>query len=189
MSKWQTLKKSEHKYKKKTTNIHNKVILLWPPRMCIAPRCAARGPLFAAAALGGGGPLADAALCTLGTSSWAAGAAACGRDKKKIEDILAKSQAGAWGGVLLFWRPPMYSCCSFYQHLHSWQCLPGLWGDGNTGLALESGGRVWYSQGFTRISPVLLFANSWHIALLWVTASGAPRRNPSACFLPSIPLC
>lgn len=81
--------------------------------MCITPRCAARGPLFAAAALGRGGTLADTALCTLGTSSWAAGAATCGRDKKKKLGTFSGSLSlGLGGGVSLFWRPLMYSCHS-----------------------------------------------------------------------------
>lgn len=64
--------------------------------MCITPRCPARDPLFAAAALGRGRPLADTALCTLGTSSWAAGAAACGRDKKKKNQGHSLKVSG-WG--------------------------------------------------------------------------------------------
>lgn len=157
--------------------------------MCIHPRCAARGSLFAAAALGRGRTLADTALCTLGTSSWAARAAACGRDKNKIKDILRKSQAGVWwGGVSLFWRPLMYSCHSLLAASPflavSSRVFMQPW------LALERQGEsVEHPRVHQDSIRPSLCKPSWHIALLWVTASGAPRRNPSAGFLPSIPLC
>lgn len=58
--------------------------------------CSRGGSLFAAAALGRGGALADAALRALGTSRRAAGAAACGGGEKNKSGTFPGGVSG-WG--------------------------------------------------------------------------------------------
>lgn len=148
--------------------------------MCITPRCPARDPLFAAAALGRGRPLADTALCTLGTSSWAAGAAACGRDKKKKNQGHSPKVSGWGSGSLTVLET------SHVFVLFPFSSIPILDSVFQGGCAARAGtGQAGGECGTPRGSPSpSLCKPSMHTALLWMTASGAPRRNPSAGFPP-----
>lgn len=110
------------------------------------------------------------------------------RQKKILRTFLGALRLGLVGWVSLFWRPPMYLCGSLLAAAPSLAVSSRMFVQ--LGLALERQGESVELPGVHQDSPSpSLCKPSWHTALLGVTASGAPRRKPSASFLPSIPLC